>query len=161
MNVDFRGLMKLIKLKNIIMNQTENLVPSGNIPYALMLDLHDIYLQGKHKLLSNDLQQKEDTKTIWFELNDEMREFLTATLNDHIVTGIRIYFMAYPNSQAQMHGMRIPSDPNDVSQLTIGLVTTSTDSEGKHPDYPETTSKIKMVIAPPINHGELCPNRCD
>lgn len=145
------------------MTDTQKTTASGNIPYKLILDLHDRYLQGKHKFLSTDLQTKEETKTIWFELNAEMRGFLTETLNDKNVSGIRVYFMTYPKTQTLMEGVTIPVDANDVNQLTIGLVTTQAgDGTGRrHEDYPESATGIKMLLAPPMNHGELCPQKCD
>lgn len=143
------------------MNQFEKLDDSGNIPYQVVLDLHNLYLQKKHPVLSAGLSVKEDTKSIWFELNKGMRDFLNEVLTDPKVSGIRVYFMAYPEQQTEMHGVKIPVDPNDVNQLTIGLVTTSNAAEGKHPDYPETSEGFKMLVAPPMNHGELCPQKCD
>lgn len=143
------------------MSHTEKMLPSGNIPYQTVLDLHDLYLKQKHKVLSADLKTKEDTKSIWFELNAEMRNFLTEVLNDKDVSGLRVYFMAYPDKQTDFDGVLIPNNPMDVGQITIGLVTTSTSANGKHPDYPESSNNFKMLIAPPMNHGELCPQKCD
>lgn len=143
------------------MNQTEKLAPSGNIPYQIVLALHDLYLQRKHKFLSTDLQTKEETKSIWFELNTEMRDFLNEVLNDKDVSGIRLYLMAYPATQTDFDGVIIPADLNDIGQLTIGMVTTTTSADGKHPDYPESSGGFKMLVAPPMNHGELCPQKCD
>jgi len=143
------------------MTDSQKAAASGNIPYQTILQLHDRYLQRKHRFLTTDLGTKEETKTIWFELNADMRGFLTEVLNDSDVSGIRVYFMAYPEKQIDIDGTLIPIDPYDVNQLTIGLVTTKTDSQGKHPDYPESSNKVKMLVAPPMNHGELCPQKCD
>ena len=142
------------------MNQIEEKDYSGNIPYKVVLDLHDLYLQKKHPVLSAGLSVKEETKSIWFELDTSMRSFLNEVLNDSVVSGIRVYLMAYPEKQIEMEGVNIPLDPNDVGQLTIGLVTTKADG-GKNPDYPESSSGFKMLVAPPMNHGELCPTKCN
>ncbi len=143
------------------MTNSQKAKDSGNIPYQTILQLHDRYLQRKHKFLTTDLGTKEETKTIWFELNADMRNFLTEVLNDSDVSGIRVYFMAYPEKQIEIDGTLIPIDPNDVNQLTIGLVTTSNAAGGKHPDYPQSIGGVKMLVAPPMNHGELCPQKCD
>lgn len=145
------------------MNQSEKLTPSGNIPYEVVMDLAARYVSHKHGLLSADLASKHETKEVWFELNQEMRDFLNEVLTDKDVSGIRVYFMAYPPQQTIVHGVTIPIDPNDVNQLTIGFVTTKAgDGTGRrHEDYPESKSGIKMLLAPPMNHGELCPQKCD
>jgi hypothetical protein len=145
------------------MNQSEKLAPSGNIPYDVLMNLANRYSGHKHRLLSADLGSKPETKEVWFELNQQMRDFLTEVLTDKDVSGIRMYLMEYPSQQTIIHGVTIPIDPNDVSQLTIGMVTTKAgDGTGRrHEDYPETKSGIKMLLAPPMNHGELCPQKCD
>ena len=160
MIADFSGVIKFKNLKTIFMTDISKAAASANIPYAVVQDLHQLYLNRKHKFLSTDLQTKEETKSIWFELNPEMRDFLTEVLNDKVVSGIRVYLMAYPAEQTIMHSVTIPADPADVNQLTIGLVTTKA-AGGKHPDYPETGSGFKMLLAPPMNHGELCPTKCN
>jgi hypothetical protein len=143
------------------MNQSEEKKDfSGNIPYQVVTDLNALYLDRKHKILSADLTTKEETKSVWFKLDDSMKSFLKEVISDTKVSGIRVYFMAYPEKQIEMHGVTIPVDPNDVGQLTIGLVTTSAAGE-RNPDYPESSSGFKMLVAPPMNHGELCPNKCD
>lgn len=146
------------------MNQSEEKKDySGNIPYDVVMDLHKRYTSHKHRLLSADLATKPETKEVWFELNQEMRDFLNEVLTDKDVSGIRLYFMAYPPQQTILHGVTIPIDPGDVNQLTIGMVTTKAgDGTGRrHVDYPESKSGMKMLMAPPINHGELCPQKCD
>ena len=160
MITDFSVLIKFLNQKNHFMNQIEEKDYSGNIPYKVLLDLHNLYLQKKHPVLSAGLSVKEETKSIWFKLDASMKSFLNEVLNDTNVSGIRVYLMAYPEQQTEMGGVTIPLNPNDVGQLTIGLVTTKADG-GRNPDYPETSSGIKMLVAPPVNHGELCPQQCD
>lgn len=162
---EFRGLIKSLNLKINFMTDSQKAAASGNIPYRVVLDLHNLYLQKKHPVLSTDLKTKEETKSIWFKLDATMRDFLNEVLNDKDVSGIRVYLMAYPEKQIEIEdGTLIPVDPKDVGQLTIGLVTTKAEGEGedaRNPDYPESSRGFKMLVAPPINHGELCPQKCD
>lgn len=133
---------------------------SGNIPYDTVLKYHQLYLDGKHPSLSRTIGSKPETEKIWFKLDDSMRKFLNEVINDPEVSGIRVYFMTYPDKQeAASDGTLIPQNPNDVSQLTIGLVTTR-ENAGCQDDYPETKEGFKMLLAPPMNHGELCPQQC-
>jgi hypothetical protein len=145
------------------MTENQKSANTGNIPYDVLLDLHNLYLSKKHGLLSADLTTKEETKSVWFELDAGMRNFLKEVSSDPLVSGIRVYLMAYPEKQTIMHGVNIPVDPNDINQLTIGLVTTKAgDGTGRrHEDYPESKTGVKMLLAPPVNHGELCPQKCD
>ena len=143
------------------MDNVNNLAGSGNIPYAILQKLHNNYLSHKHKILSNDLGSKLDTKSVWFELNADLRNFLTDTLNDGKVSGIRIYFMEYPAMQTVMDDYTIPLKPIDVGQLTVGLVTTADDGTGKHNDYYTQVNTGKfLMFTPPLNHGDLCPQTC-
>jgi hypothetical protein len=145
------------------MTNNQNPVNSGNIPYDTLLALHEIYKQKKHHILSADLNTKQETREIWFELNQEMKDFLAEALKDGNVTGIRVYLMAYPDQPTVMDGTTIPVNPSDVSQLTVGLVTTKAgDGTGRrHVDYPESKNGTKMLLTPPMNHGELCPQQCN
>ena len=70
--------------------------------------------------------------------------------------------MAYPQKQANMYGVLVPVNSDDVNQLKISIVTTKDgNSNGRrHVDYPESKTGTKMLLAPPMNHGELCPQKC-
>ncbi len=132
---------------------------SANIHYKTLIDLHNNYLNEKHKLLPGNTPEG-DTKSIWFELNDSMRKFLHEVLEDTNVDGIRAYIIQYPSQQREMDGELIPKKVEDISQLSIGFVTT-TSKDGRRVDYYESKNEEKvLVLAPPMNHGELCPRLC-
>jgi hypothetical protein len=123
---------------------------SATILYQTLKDLHNFYLDGKHKILSQSMT-KEDTKNIWFELNTEMRTFLQAVLDTEEVTGIRLYLLQNPDPQEMVNGKLMPSDAVDVGQLSVGLVATKSGAG--------TQDDIETEIEP-INHGSLCPQMC-
>ncbi len=123
---------------------------SATILYKTLKDLHDLYIDGKHKILSQPMT-KEDTKNIWFELNTEMRTFLQSVLDAGDVTGIRLYFLQNPDPQTLINEKLMPTNPEDVGQLSVGLVATKTDGSSQ--------VDIEQDIEP-INHGSLCPQNC-
>ncbi len=132
---------------------------TGNIAYETLMELHKRYLDNKHKLLPGNTH-KGDTKSIWFKLDDSMRGFLTEVLRDEKVDGIRAYIIQYPQEQMIIGGEKIPQNPDDTNQLSIGFVTTSS-AESRRRDYPGSITGNKLlVVAPPMNHGELCPRDC-
>lgn len=132
---------------------------NGNIHYDTLLLLHQRYLDNKRKILNNG-SQKEETKFIWFKLDTSMRSFLKEILADENVNGLKAYILQYPEHQTQMGAEIIPINPDDVNQLTIGFVTTKDDG-GRRVDYPESIkTNSPMLLAPPMNHGELCPRIC-
>ena len=88
---------------------------SGNIPYKLLTELHSLYLSRKHKILSDDISTKDETKEVWFELNDEMKNFLNEVLTDENVSGFRVYFITYPEKTTVMHGVSVPANSDDVN----------------------------------------------
>ncbi|MFZ1530178.1 MAG: hypothetical protein WAT19_15600 [Ferruginibacter sp.] len=112
---------------------------TAKINYADLIDLHDNYVKDKWPLLSAPIK-KDDTKSVWFEMNQELRDSLNDILADPAVNGIRFYFTAYPNSY--------PTDPNIENRLSIGYVATI-DDNGKTVDDPTGHS--------PMNHPELSP----
>jgi hypothetical protein len=131
---------------------------TGNINYDTLRDLHELYLNGKHKLLPGNTEEGE-TKFIWFELNASMRSFLEQVLNED-VDGIKVYILQYPETQQEIRGEIIPKNADDLNQLTVGFVTTKM-IDGQRVDYFESENQKKlMVLAPPMNHGELCPRLC-
>ncbi len=123
---------------------------SATIEYKTLKDLNDLYLSGKYKTLT-DQMTKSETKNIWFELNTEMRTFLQSVLDSSDVSGIRLYFLQNPDPQSLVNGTLMPSNPDDVGQLSVGLVATK-ESSGSQVD-------IETDIEP-INHGRLCPQNC-
>lgn len=131
---------------------------SANISYKALQDLHQLYLKGKHRILSEPMG-KEDTKSIWFELNDSLRQFLKDVLEKDGISGIRMYFLQNPNTQTEIDGELLPVDKLDVDQLSIGLVATK-QLQGLSGDS-STTSGTDDFEVPPLNHGTLCPQKCD
>lgn len=129
------------------------------IPYQLLNDLHDNYIANKHKFLTTHFL-KQETKSIWFSI-DDIQHFLDEIRNDTRVSGIRMYFIQYPERQTEMYGVQIPPDVNDVNQLSIALVTTKEEGTSRHPDYPESESSKLLILAAPYNHGQLCPTKCN
>lgn len=132
---------------------------TSNIPYRTLIDLNRNYIDGKHKVLSAQMT-KDETKSIWFELDDTLKSFLTETLTDPKVTGIRMYILQYPKTQTEMDGSTVPVNMIDVNQLTVGIVTTEKVGSSQR-DYPTSSSNTKLLFAPPVNHGSLCPQQCD
>jgi hypothetical protein len=155
--LDFSGIIKFKTKKIFFMAQQNTL--SANIPYKTLIDLHKNYLLQKQKILSGVIL-KEETQSIWFKLDAVMRKFLNEVLSDPDVSGIRMYILQYPASQIYMDGEKIPQNPLDVNQMSIGIVTTRQEGT-KHPDYPTSSSGIEMLVAPPLNHGALCPQQCN
>ena len=137
-----------------------NSILAETIPYQLLIDLRDNYIANKHKLLS-PYPANQETKSIWFELDDKMKFFLRQILEDEAVSGLRIHFIQYPERQTTMYGYTVPPDPNDVNKLSVALVTTKKESEQRHPDYPENKADKMMIFAAPLNHGQLCPQKCN
>jgi hypothetical protein len=130
----------------------------SNIDYHIMRDiLHVNYLGEKHQKLS-EIIGKEETKTIWFDINN-IRDFLTNILGDGAVTGIRVYLCGYGDEVISHPHGNIPHDDSFVNQLTIGFVATR-QVGGRHLDYHTSESKQSLLVAPPQNHGELCPTKC-
>ncbi len=124
---------------------------SASIPYHLMTDLHNLYLQGTYKVASAAIG-KEDTKTAWFELNADMRKFLESVLNtDSGVTGLRMYFLQNPDTQEEIRGVMTPTKKEDIKQLSLAFVATRLEG-GKEVD-------IETDIEP-MNHSSLCPSFC-
>jgi hypothetical protein len=133
---------------------------SAIISYKTLQELHTLYVNGKHQVLSKDLG-KEDTKNIWFELNDPMRKFLKEVLEKDGINGIRLYFLQNPDTQTDMNGELIPENKIDVDQLCVGLVATkarATQNLNRDAD-PATTGEDDLTVDP-INHGTLCPQLC-
>lgn len=133
---------------------------SANISYKTVQELHELYVKGKHQVLSKGMG-KEDTKNIWFELNEPMRKFLTEVLQKDGINGIRMYFLQNPDSQMDMNGERIPANLDDVNQLSVGLVATKareTQSMSRDGD-PEVPGEDDPTVDP-VNHGSLCPQIC-
>jgi hypothetical protein len=132
---------------------------TSNIPYRTLIDLNRNYIDKKHRVLSATMT-KEETKSIWFELDDALRSFLRETLADSKVTGIRMYILQYPQTQTEMDSKTVPEKMIDVNQLTVGIVTT--EKLGNYQvDYPTSSTDTKLLFAPPVNHGSLCPQQCD
>ena len=132
---------------------------AASIPYKTLRSLHQNYLNGKHKLLPGNTAAG-DTKSVWFELNDAMRDFLKKALEDPNVDGIRAYILQYPPKQTDMDGEVIPKNEDDVNQLSIGFVST-TQSAGGSVDYAKLSNDKKEGALPEaLNHGELCPRNC-
>ena len=134
---------------------------SANISQKALEELHQLYLNGKHRILSEPLKTKEDTKTIWFELNEPMRQFLTDVLSKADITGIKMYFLQNPETQKDIDGdgKLIPANELDVNQLSVGLVATKkTDSQNRALSASGFGEEDFEV--PPINHGTLCPQIC-
>jgi hypothetical protein len=124
---------------------------SAPIPYELMKDLHNLYLQGTNKVASAAIE-KGDTQTAWFELNADFRKFLEAVLKeDSGVTGIRMYFLQNPKDQEVIRGVMTPTKKEDVKQLSLAFVATKLEA-GRQVD-------IEKEIEP-MNHSSLCPSFC-
>ena len=133
---------------------------SANISYKTVQELHELYVKGKHQVLSQGMG-KEDTKNIWFELNEPMKKFLTEVLQKDGINGIRMYFLQNPENQMDMNGERIPANIDDVNQLSVGLVATKakeTQSMSRDGD-PEVPGEDDPTVDP-VNHGSLCPQIC-
>jgi hypothetical protein len=128
------------------------------IPYSILIDLHKNYRLHKHKVLTDDIRRggkdKEETKSVHFKI-DALRDFFKNALEDDKVSGVRIYFCAYDDEQQDYpsHG-KVPKNSDYVSKVTVGLVTTTKTSTGKHKDYYPV---LKNLLVDPVNHGELCP----
>lgn len=112
---------------------------TAKINYADLLDLHKNYNDKKWPLLTADIG-KDDTKSVWFEMNTEFRDSLEHILADPNVNGIRFYFTGYPETY--------PTDPNLENRLSIGYVATI-EVNGKVVDDPTNHSAM--------NHGEVDP----
>lgn len=136
---------------------------SATISYKTLQELHDMYVKGKHQILSRDMD-KPDTKNIWFELNEPMRKFLREVLDNEGINGIRMYFLQNPNTQVDMNGALIPTNKEDVDQLSVGLVATrprQTESINmmSRSDEPTVPGEDDPTVEP-VNHGSLCPQVC-
>ncbi len=112
---------------------------TAKINYTDLMDLHKNYEDNKWPILSQAIG-KNDTKSVWLEMNQEFRDSLKDILSDTKVNGIRFYLTAYPGS--------VPGDPGLESRLSIGYVATI-DGGGKPVDDPAGHS--------PMNHGHLDP----
>ena len=137
-------------------DKTSNMVEP--IPYEILIDLHKNYRLHKHKILTDDIRRREkdkdETESIHFKI-ENLKDFLKGALEDEKVSGIRIYLCAYDDKQQEYpsHG-KVPKNSNYVSKVTVGLVTTTKTSTGKHKDY---YPAAKNLLIDPVNHGELCP----
>jgi hypothetical protein len=133
---------------------------SATISYKTLQELHQLYVNGKHQILSRDMD-KPDTKNIWFELNDSMRTFLKEVLENKDINGIRMYFLQNPKTQEEMNGELIPTNKIDVDQLSIGLVATKPRALASMSteDDPTTPGEDDPTVDP-LNHGTLCPQLC-
>ena len=132
---------------------------TANIPYDKLLELHQEYLDKKHSRLTRTAGNKKDTRTVWFELDASMRAFLSDLLTDTNVSGVRVYLCAYKDKVDNTGPTPIPHKPHYLKRLTVGFVATKNGGSGNHPDYPNslTGANKNFVMAPPQNHGELCP----
>ena len=133
---------------------------SANISYKALLELHELYLNGKNKILSGQIG-KEDTRTIWFELNEPMKQFLTDVLNKDGITGIKMYFLQNPDKQIDIDGdgKLTPANELDINQLSVGLVATKKTDSLSRGDSASSFGEEDFEV-PPINHGTLCPQIC-
>ena len=133
---------------------------SANISYKALLELHENFVNGKNRILSDQIK-KDDTRTIWFELNDTMKQFLTDVLNKDGITGIKMYFLQNPAEQKDIDGdgKLTPANEMDVNQLSVALVATkksdSLTRSGSASSFGEEDFEV-----PPVNHGTLCPQVC-
>ena len=157
-----KPLKYFINLKSII-------IATGNIKYDTLLALHKNYLESKRKTLIG-AHGKAETKFIWFPLDEAMRQFLEQVLTQPEVTGVKAYILQYPPVQTDYAGDKVPIKVEDVNQLTIGFVTTKSEGGSDMRDFPEADIKMNgnkdvpddiMVFAPPLNHGQLCPQICE
>lgn len=124
---------------------------SAAISYATVQALHELYLKGNHRT-SSDAIGKVDTKTAWFELNDDLRKFLEAVLAPaNNVSGIKMYFLQNPGTPRQIDDVMVPEKAEDISQLSIAMVATTPGVTGQ--------MDIEKDIAP-MNHSSLCPSFC-
>lgn len=132
---------------------------TANIDYQKLLGLHQEYVVKKHPKLRASAGNKDDTKSIWFELNGSMKSFLNDILTDPNVSGIRVYLCAYKDNVDTTGPIPIPHKTNYLKRLTVGLVTTTPGITGGHADYPNSLAFAdrSLVILPSQNHGELCP----
>lgn len=134
------------------------LFADSSIEYQIMRDiLHANYLKKKHPILKG-VNQKDETESIWFDI-DKIRPFLENILGDERVTGIRVYLCSYSDSVISEGTTKIPHKDSFVKQLTIGLVATRK-VDGSQIDYHTSPTRKSLIIAPPQNHGELCPTSC-
>ena len=131
---------------------------SANISNKALEALHQLYINGKHRILSEPIG-KEDTKTIWFELNEPMRQFLKDVLEKDGISGIKMYLLQNPPTQTEIDGALMPTNKLDVNQISVGLVATRlTGSQSR--DASSSGFGEDDFEVPPINHGTLCPQVC-
>ena len=113
------------------------------ITLTQLRDLHQNYLNQKEPLLSAAIN-KPETQSVWFELNDALRDNLNSILKGANVDGLRVYFTAY-KSRAE-NGF--PEDAKDLEKMSVALVATERSSSG---------APIDSTNIPPLNHGNQQP----
>lgn len=125
------------------------------ISYEKLLIMHGDF-RPKHDYLT-DYIHKLETKSIWFEMDDSFKEFLTGLLDpENEVSGLRVYLCNY------MSGTIPPDVPdaekdNYFNKLTVGMVGTKHAGGDYHPDHPDATGNKKFLAIDPYNHGKICP----
>lgn len=143
------------------MKETITALPSIFIYKEAVNQLVKNYQQGgKHELLSNEMGEREETKSGWY--SREQFEELVREMNLHDASGIRMYFGAY-NAE----------HPEYANQLTIIFVPTSYDeAENVHRDividdtlaFKAREEMSSALIGKPIIKNldtiGLCPPTC-
>lgn len=127
---------------------------TGTIPYEILRRLN--YNYGNTQDHLSTLIGKAETQNIWFEMNADLKNFLTELLKPgREVSGLRIYIGEYDNDT-------IPSGKppaNYLNKLTVGFIATKLVG-GKHIDHPDETNAKTNLALDAYNHGELCPDIC-
>ncbi|HRB30436.1 MAG TPA: hypothetical protein PK872_02890 [Ferruginibacter sp.] len=113
------------------------------ITLAQLRDLHQNYLHQKEPLLSAAIN-KPETQSVWFELNDALRDNLNSILKGANVDGLRVYFIAYKSREEN----GFPEDAKDLEKMSVALVATERSSSG---------ASIDSTNIPPLNHGNQQP----
>jgi hypothetical protein len=127
------------------------MINNGTIPYKELLELHSNY-QPTHDYLSKK-KMKEETQSIWFELDDNFRQFLTELLNSsREVSGLRVYLGEYKVGNTPPG----TTDEDYGSKLTIGMIATK-EVGGKHIDHPDEVEEKTNLAFAAYNHGKICP----
>ena len=128
---------------------------TGDIPYGKLIELHTEYLNKKRERLTpTTAGNRKDTRSIWFAKAD-IKAFFEHTLGDDDASGLRVYLCAYKD---KIDDTGVPHDERYLKRLTVGFVATKTEGGYEVDHYiSEKRDKRSLVVAPPQNHGELCP----
>lgn len=131
--------------------QTETKDFTGTIPYEVLRILN--YNYGSTQDYLSTYKQKAETQSIWFNMDNDFRNFLAELLNPvRQVSGLRVYIGEYDKSTIP------PGKPeiDYLKKITVGFIATKFEN-GKHIDHPDETTKKSNLAIDAYNHGELCP----